>query len=106
MRVIEGSDYLSFVYREFSIDHQPLVVFGSAFEDAHIIRAMTSAPWPRKVAVSTKAAAPEEIVKKKLKVHQAFANHSAKSGSKPDVLFFDAATHPLGDPTLQIEAPT
>jgi hypothetical protein len=102
MRVIEGSDYLSFAYREFANDHQPLVVFGSAFAVAHITRAMTSAPWPRKVAVSIKANSPEEAVSEKLRVHKAVADHSAESGSKPDVLFFDSTTHPLGDPGLQV----
>lgn len=97
LRTISRSDYLTFAYQELSAHDFPLVIFGSSLDDsdAHIIRAVGR--HPRSVAVAIRAGTDEQVVTRKASIR-------AKLPSM-DLRYFDAATHPLGDPALRVIPP-
>lgn len=90
---IRASDYLSFAHEQFTDDERALVVFGHSLDasDAHLVEAVNAHP-DRAVAVSVHMgddwAVYCEGLRKRL---------NAKS-----LRFFDAASHPLGAPSLSI----
>lgn len=94
MRVIRSSDYLSFVHRAFSSDDAPMVVFGNGLgaQDAHLAAAI-GAHSDRRVAVALRPDEPLKVVAKKTALLMALP--------AVEIRFFDATTHPLGDPALQ-----
>lgn len=97
MRAIRGSDYLSFAHQELADDEKNTVVFGTLLgdSDAHIADALKRGR-PRVLAFSIHRGGlgPAEIVALKADLTSRFRDHA--------VVFFDSATHPLGDPTTRV----
>ena len=95
MRSIQTSDYLSFAFREFSLDKGPLVIFGQGLgeSDKHIVDAMKRSAG-RTIAISLRPGSPEDIVAAKGRFY------SVLPGA--DLRFFDSTTHPLGAPSLVV----
>lgn len=93
---IYRSDYLSFVFSQLARDEGPLVAFGHSLgdSDSHLVDAINSHAG-REVAVAIRAEG--DIRQKKAVIIATLPN--------ADIYFFDAATHPLGDPTLNIAKP-
>jgi hypothetical protein len=92
---IRRNDYLSFALLEFSRHSGPLAVFGQSLgsADQHLIDAMRKWHEPR-IAVSMLQAEPEEILRKKAGYVAALP--------EAELLFFNAATHPLGVSALRV----
>lgn len=104
MRAIRSSDYLSFAYTEFMKHSGPLVIFGHSLGDTdqHLLNAIRKHK-PDKIAVSIRATnSPESIVKKKVDLQASLWRGKSQS-ERPELIFFDAATHPLGSPDIRIE---
>ncbi|KGF68107.1 hypothetical protein LL06_18455 [Hoeflea sp. BAL378] len=93
---IYRSDYLSFVFSQLALDDGPLVVFGHSLggSDSHIVDVLNSHRG-RKVAVAVRAE--DDVRQKKGAIVASIPN--------AEIYFFDAATHPLGDPALNIAPP-
>jgi len=93
---IYRSDYLSFVFSQLARDEGPLVIFGHSLgeSDSHLVDAINAHPG-REVAVAMRANA--DIRRTKAEIIATLPN--------ADIYFFDAATHPLGEPTLHIAKP-
>ena len=88
---IRRSSYLSFAYERLVQHEGPLVVFGHSLgeADAHIVEAMRS--WgSRPIAISVRRTSDDEIVGQK-----AWYRRSLPAA---ELVFFDAASHPLGSP--------
>lgn len=90
---IYRSDYLSFLFNQFSADDGPLVVFGNSLgeSDSHLVDVLSSAP-DRTVAISVRNEG--DIRQKKAGLIERLP--------RSDLHFFDAQTHPLGSPALQV----
>jgi len=95
LAVIEENVYLSHALDRLRQRDQPVVVFGSSLSehDAHLTDALSRNP-NRPVAVSMLPGP-----RKDLRVRQADIYGRLEAES---LLFFDARTHPLGDPTLSV----
>jgi hypothetical protein len=95
LQAIEGNDYLAHALDRLGRCELPLVVFGSglAEQDQHLVEAINRNP-NRAVAVSLHrpGRGPKEILAAKAEIRAALAADR--------LLFFDAATHPLGSPAL------
>lgn len=89
---IYKSDYLSFAYSEFQKHKESLVVFGHSLgeSDQHLINAMKAANI-NKIAISMMQ--PDEVLMAKLRRDFPFS----------ELFFFNAQSHPLGDPSLKVE---
>ena len=100
LRAIEGNEYLVHAYDTFKERSGPLLVFGHALDvqDRHLIDAINTNP-DRPVAISMVRDGADE-----LRERQSAIWGKLKTKAE-DVFFFDAATHPLGDPTLRRAAP-
>jgi hypothetical protein len=98
MSKISQSDYLSFAFASFSRHKESLVVFGHSLDfnsDGHLVQAMRE--WgKRTIAISILPGAAGVVKDAKLKYLRLFP--AAK------LEFFDARTHPLGEPALQMPA--
>jgi hypothetical protein len=95
-RAILDSDYLSFCFRSFRRFSGRLVIFGQSLgqEDAHIVEAI-NANGPRDLAISILPGSPEEVIRQK-------AHYIGLFPQAPNrIRFFDATTHPLGNPALR-----
>lgn len=97
MRAIRGSDYLSFAHQELADDESNTVVFGTLLGefDAHIADALKSGQ--RRVlafSIHRGGAGSAAIVALKADLTSRFRGHN--------VVFFDSATHPLGDATFRV----
>lgn len=100
LRAIRRSEYLSFAYGALEDDEKDSIVFGTEIVpeyDEHIARALDRGA-PRTIAFSVYRGTrtPEEVVTVKAMLNQRFRRHT--------LLFFDSATHPLGDPLFRISA--
>jgi hypothetical protein len=96
-RAVAQSDYLSFCFRHLRRFRGPLVLFGHSLseQDRHIVEAINENPL-RDLAISVHADSADEVVRAK-------AHYVGLFPHAPDRLrFFDARTHPLGDPRLRI----
>jgi hypothetical protein len=99
LRVINQSDYLSFMYERFAAHQGNLVVFGQGLseEDDHLLVAIRrwGAPWaPAQIAISVRTQDGEVGVRReKARLAQQLPN--------ADLWFYDADTHPLGQPNLR-----
>lgn len=97
-RSIGRSSYLSFAYGELANVDSPIAVFGASLgtSDKHIVDALNSTSRRRTVAISVRSEgrSDDDIVAYKVKMRQKLEDHR--------LLFFDAATHPLGDPSFHI----
>jgi hypothetical protein len=95
LQAIEGNDYLAHALDQLGECELPLVVFGSELgeQDQHLVEALNRNP-DRPIAVSIFK---EGKGKNEIRAIKA----SLRSGLNADPLvFFDAATHPLGLPAL------
>jgi hypothetical protein len=94
MLAIRRSDYLSFAYTTFVRHQGPLVIFGHSLgvADQHLLRALNAEP--RLIAISLRRGAPAALTARKAMLHETLP--------KATLIFFDAATHPLGDPGLRV----
>ncbi|MEZ5077110.1 MAG: DUF4917 family protein [Solirubrobacterales bacterium] len=98
LRGIEGNDYLAHVYDQFKEQDKPLAAFGHSLseQDRHLIDAINENP-DRPVAISMVRRS-----KKHLREQQSYIWGKLHT---EDVVFYDAATHPLGSAELTINAP-
>lgn len=95
LRAIYGSDYLSFALAQFSDHRGDVVIFGQGLGDSdeHLAKIMSS--WaPRTIAVSLVSHDADEIIEKKVGLMRKLKAHG--------LVFFDAATHPLGSAALKV----
>jgi Domain of unknown function (DUF4917) len=95
LRAIEANAYLTHALGRLESNPLPLIVFGSGLseQDQHIADAISASP-DRPVAVSMLPATRPELLAAQLEVHGRIA--------ASELLFFDAKTHPLGDPRLRV----
>ena len=87
--------YLSFAYSRFAANECPMVAFGHCLNDtdSHLVRAMQE--WRSvDVAISLRQDDSAKIIERKAKL--------LTSPPKAKLVFFDAATHPLGKDELRI----
>lgn len=97
LRAIDGNAYLSSALAHLRANDLPTVVFGSRLgrSDDHLIDALNEHPR-RPVAVSMLPAPKRELMRAQVEIFERLETET--------LLFFDATTHPLGDPRLQVEA--
>lgn len=97
VRAIRNSDYLTFAYKSFSDHVGDLVLFGSSLApaDAHLVHAMRG--WDgRTIAASMRSGyADAVVIERKARLQQELPQAA--------LIFFDAATFPLGSARLQVE---
>ncbi|HWW66341.1 MAG TPA: DUF4917 family protein [Solirubrobacterales bacterium] len=95
LQAIEGNDYLAHALDQLGECDLPLVVFGSNLseQDQHLVEALNRNP-SRPIAVSIRK---EGRSKKEIRTDKAGLRGSLDADP---LVFFDAATHPLGLPTL------
>jgi len=97
LKMIRNTDYLSFCHAQLAHHQDALCVFGHALgkQDAHIVDAIKQS-GVKTIALSI------------LPRSQAFIQHQKRhytslfAGSDVTLTFFDAKTHPLGDPALSV----
>jgi hypothetical protein len=108
---ISRNDYLSFAFERFATHHGSLVVFGQSLSDAfdkHLIEAMVR--WQRYDQKRLQGRAHRRVIAISMHPttdeHQIIAEKSRlkKALAAYEVHFFDSTTHPLGDPSLQLDA--
>lgn len=94
LAAIEQNDYLSYVLQHLRECHEPLVVFGHSLseQDAHLADAINVHP--------TRAVAVSMLPGERVEVRERQAEIRARLRSE-ELYFFDASTHPLGDPGLR-----
>ena len=97
LTAIEDNVYLSHALERLTGRELPLVVFGSSLSehDSHLAGALSENP-ERPVAVSMLPAPKKELLAKQVDI-------SGRLEADP-LFFFDATTHPLGDPALAVPA--
>jgi len=97
LAAIEDNAYLSHALDRLRGRDLPVVVFGSSLSehDSHLADALSENP-ERPVAISMLPATRKELLAQQVEI-------SGRVEGGP-LLFFDATTHPLGDPTLVVEA--
>jgi hypothetical protein len=95
LRAIEGNDYLAHAYEELKDQEGPLAVFGHALgdQDRHLVDAINATP-ERAVAVSM-------VRKGRRRMREQQAEIWGKLHTD-EISFYDAATHPLGDPSFTL----
>jgi hypothetical protein len=95
LNAIEDNAYLSHALEGLSKRDLPVVVFGSGLgeQDSHITAALSENP-DRPVAVSMLPGPKKELLAKQVEIF-------GRLDARP-LVFFDARTHPLGDPVLNV----
>ncbi len=95
LRAIRGSDYLSFALAQLTRDRGNMVIFGWSFgdQDQHITDAINKS-FRRRIAISMRPSTAKRMRRLQADLVARLDRH--------DVVFFDAATHPIGDPSLSI----
>jgi hypothetical protein len=97
MKIIRGSDYLSFCHAQLAQHQGSLCIFGHALgkQDRHILDAVLQAR-PKTLAISI------------LPRSEAFIQHQKRhysalfEGQNIELNFYNAKTHPLGNPELAV----
>jgi len=92
---IRKSDYLSFAYEQFANHESDLVIFGHSLgkSDYHLIHAIQQ--WGnRNIAISLRRGRARNVIARKAKLQELLP--------QAQIHFFDAETHPLGNPDLKI----
>lgn len=101
LRAIRSSDYLTWSYAALAAHDQGLCIFGHHLDraDRHLLRAIQQAR-PAHVAISILPLSEAAIVSQK-------QHYAAIFEETPEIAvhFFDASTHPLGRPELNVPAP-
>jgi hypothetical protein len=103
MKAVRKSDYLSFASQQLAACEKPLVIFGHSLgsSDTHLVDAIKK-KMPSKVAISIRGCnSPEDIIKRKVEIRHKLS-HNLQSQRRPDMIFFDAATHPLGSEEIRV----
>ena len=97
LKAIRSSDYLSFCYSQLAQPKEALCVFGHnlAAQDQHLVQALQQAGL-KTLALSIYPHNPLFIQQQKQHYASLFA------GQDVQLRFFDALSHPLGDPALSI----
>ena len=92
-----NNDYLTFGRTRLRRQKPPLVVFGHSLgdQDRHLLDALNSRPPGRPIAVSVLPRTTLANRNRQAELRRALAAR--------DLYFFDASTHPLGDPGLAID---
>lgn len=100
LRSIHRSDYLAFAYSQLAHHTGPLCIFGHSLkdQDEHLVAAIKRARV-RDLAYSVRPYSDGNKIKStKAAIFEKFPEANLR--------FFDASTHPLGDPVLRIEVPS
>jgi hypothetical protein len=97
LRAIEANDYLTHALDRLYECDLPMVVFGSSLsaQDSHLVEALNEHP-KRPVAMSLRSASKRELASLQADLYGRLESE--------ELIFFDAATHPLGDPSLAASA--
>jgi hypothetical protein len=97
-QAIEANAYLSHALDRLRANDRPMVVFGSSLseQDQHIVDAINEFPQ-RPVAVSMLPGSRRDTATRQLEIYGRLRAETP--------LFYDATTHPLGDPTLTLAPP-
>jgi len=100
LKAIRSSDYLSFCYSQLAQPKETLCIFGHnlAAQDQHLVQALQQARL-KTLAISIYPHNPMFIQQQKQHYTALFAEQDV------ELRFFDALSHPLGDPALRIAAP-
>lgn len=100
LKAIRSSDYLSFCYSQLAQPKETLCIFGHnlAAQDQHLVQALQQARL-KTLAISIYPHNPMFIQQQKQHYTTLFAEQDV------ELRFFDALSHPLGDPALRIAAP-
>jgi Domain of unknown function (DUF4917) len=95
LSAIEDNVYLSHALERLHERSLPLVVFGSSLseQDAHLAEALSENP-DRPIAVSMLPGPQDELLPQQVDIY-------GRVKAQP-LLFFDATTHPLGNPSLRV----
>jgi hypothetical protein len=98
LEVIEGNEYLSHAIERLRSNGLATVVFGSGLSthDAHLAEALNEFP-ERPVAVSMLPGRKSDLLARQVDIYGKLEAET--------LLFFDATTHPLGDPALRATQP-
>ena len=101
LKVIRGSDYLSFCHTQLAGHQGALCIFGHALgkQDAHIVDAVRKAR-PQSLALSILPRSESFIQHQKRHYSALFAELGV------ELKFFNAKTHPLGNPEFMVPVPT
>lgn len=96
LQVISSSDYLWFAYDTLVNWRRPIVIFGHSLResDDHIVNAVAS-DKERALAISVFPGTEEEVERQIAEYRRRLVGHKK-------LRFFDATTHPLGDPSLRV----
>lgn len=99
LKAIRSSDYLSFCYSQLAQPKDRLCIFGHSLgaQDQHLIQALQQAGL-KTLAISIYPHNPLFITQQKQHYARLFAEQNV------ELRFFDALSHPLGDPALRISA--
>jgi Domain of unknown function (DUF4917) len=103
MRAVRRSDYLSFASQQLAICDRPLVIFGHSLgdSDTHLVDAIKK-KIPSKVAISIRGCnSDNDIIRRKVEISHKLLNDLQKQ-PRPELIFFDAATHPLGSEKIRV----
>lgn len=94
LRAIEGNAYLAHALGRLRSVELPMVVFGSRLgaQDDHLLDALDEHP-SRPIAVSLMPGGRREIAARQADIYSRLQSD--------DLRFFDATSHPLGDPALR-----
>lgn len=115
LRAIGSSDYLSFAYSQFTEHQGSLVVFGHSLDDMdeHLREAIRNMAInhkrtqmkPLEIAISIYRGNKsfEKIVAQKANLCEKLCS-GLHDYQKPNLIFFDAQTHPLGSSDIKIES--
>lgn len=99
LAAIRNSEYLSFAYGQFRSHRGPLVIFGHSLseQDHHLVWAMQNYNMDSvpAIAISMMPDTPQNIMAAKAIIHQKLPGLN--------LVFFDARTHPLGNPELAVQ---
>jgi hypothetical protein len=96
LRAIEGNAYLAHALRTMRSVDLPMVVFGSSLseQDDHLVDALNEHPR-RPIAVSLLPGPRRELAARQAKIYARLQTNELR--------FFDASSHPFGDPGLQVQ---
>jgi len=95
MRVIRGSDYLSFGHEALSQNRGSLFILGHSMgdSDSHLVHAINQSPTDR-IGFSILPSSDDDVIKMK--------GHVVSRFPKKKLVFIDSTSHPLGAPGLSI----
>jgi hypothetical protein len=98
LRAVENNAYLSHTLERLRERHEPTLVFGSSLsdQDRHLTEALNEHP-DRPIAVSMLPGPRRDLAARQIDIYGRLEAET--------LLFFDATTHPLGNPALRAPTP-